>query len=267
MAQSPDSYVQQSNADFERQMALRTADSAATFLVPHLHPGMRLLDVGCGPGSITLGLARLIAPGEAVGVDLQPTQVEQAAATARIQRVPNVRFEAADVYNLPFESESFDAVYMNGVAMHLRQPMVAFRECWRVLKAGGVIGVRDPDTSGRFVVPSNAILDAWLALPDRVRARNGNNLTIAREHRALLTEAGFRDVEAGAGVGASGTASETLRQAAFFKAQLPGFAPVALAEGWATQADIDAMIAAIDAWALDPGAFSCITWCHAVGRK
>ena len=70
---------------------------------------MRLLDVGCGPGSITLGLAEAVAPGEVVGVDLQPAQVEQARALAAERGVANVRFEVASAYALPFPDAAFDA--------------------------------------------------------------------------------------------------------------------------------------------------------------
>jgi ubiquinone/menaquinone biosynthesis C-methylase UbiE len=71
---------------------------------------MRGLDLGCGPGSITLGLAEAVAPGEMVGVDVQPSQVAQAQALSAARGVMNVRFEVADVYRLPFPDGSFDAV-------------------------------------------------------------------------------------------------------------------------------------------------------------
>src|SRR6187402_1236522 len=75
-------YIQRDNAEFERQVAARTATHDAAFLLPHLRPGMALLDVGCGPGSITVGLAEAVAPGSVTGVDLQAAQVEQSRALA-----------------------------------------------------------------------------------------------------------------------------------------------------------------------------------------
>jgi cyclopropane fatty-acyl-phospholipid synthase-like methyltransferase len=68
-------YLQRANPEFEAILALRTAAKEGAFFLAHLRPGMRVLDVGCGPGSITLGLAEAVGPGEAVGIDLQASQV------------------------------------------------------------------------------------------------------------------------------------------------------------------------------------------------
>src|SRR5262245_55267760 len=104
-----ESYSHRGNPAFEAEMALRTADKEGAFFLPFLRPGMRVLDLGCGPGSLTLGLAQAVAPGEAIGVDLQPSQVAQAQALSAARGGMNVRFEVADVYRLPFPDGSFDA--------------------------------------------------------------------------------------------------------------------------------------------------------------
>src|SRR6185503_5237822 len=106
---------------------------------------MRVLDVGCGPGTITLGLAQLVAPGEVVGIDLQPSLIERARALAATREQTNARFEIADVYGLPFADECFDAAFGNGVLMHLAEPVRALAQIRRVLRPGGIIGIRDPD--------------------------------------------------------------------------------------------------------------------------
>jgi ubiquinone/menaquinone biosynthesis C-methylase UbiE len=115
-------------------MALRTAAKEGAFFLPFLRPGMRVLDLGCGPGSITLGLAQAVAPGEAIGVDLQPSQVALAQALSAARGVMNARFEVADVYRLPFPDGSFDAVFGNAVLMHLREPVQALAEVRRILR-------------------------------------------------------------------------------------------------------------------------------------
>src|SRR3712207_1758805 len=109
----------------------------------HLPPGGRLLDVGFGIGTITVGFADLVATGEVIGIDVEPTQLERAQALAIERRVTNVRFEVADVYRLPFPDGSFDAAYANSLLQHLADPVAALREVHRVLRPGGVVGVRD----------------------------------------------------------------------------------------------------------------------------
>src|SRR5205085_4499604 len=94
-------------------LAGRTAEAVAGHLVPHLRPGMRLLDCGCGPGSITLDLAEVIAPEMAFGVDREPSQIALAHALAARRGMANARFGAADVYELPFPDASFDAAFAN----------------------------------------------------------------------------------------------------------------------------------------------------------
>jgi ubiquinone/menaquinone biosynthesis C-methylase UbiE len=258
-------YSQRENAAFEAAMAARTASQAAGFFLPYLHAGMRLLDGGCGPGSITLGLAGVVAPGEAVGIDLQPPQVERARALAAERGVTNVRFEVASIYQLPFPDHSFDAVFAHATLMHLRQPVRALAELRRVLRPGGVVGIRDPDWEATLVTPTTPLLDQWRALRVRVRQHNGGDPFTGRQHRQLLREAGFRRSQARAAVESAGSLEETRRQATFLKAQLQGFAPTATAEQWVDQATVEAMAAEIEAWAVCSDAFSVGVWCETIG--
>ena len=79
----------------------RTAGVQGAFFLPYLHPGMTVLDCGCGPGTITIGLAEAVAPGEAVGVDLEASQIDLARAKALERGIPHLRFETGNVYDLP----------------------------------------------------------------------------------------------------------------------------------------------------------------------
>ena len=138
-------YSQRANPDFEAVMARRTAAKEGAFFLRHLRPGMRVLDVGCGPGSITLGFAEAVAPGEVIGVDFQQSQVAQAQALSDARGIMNSRFEVADAYRLPFPDGSFDAVFAHAVLWHLREPLKALAEMRRVLRPNGIVGVRDCD--------------------------------------------------------------------------------------------------------------------------
>ena len=258
-------YPQHANPAFEAVLATRTAAQEAAFFLPYLRPGMRVLDVGCGPGTITLGLAAAVTPGAVVGIDLQPSQVEQAQVRATAQTITNVRFEVADVYQLPFPDHAFDAAFAHAVLMHLREPVRALVELRRVLRPGGIIGVRDEDWGGWIHVPTTPLLEQWVAMAIRVRQYNGSDPYMGRHHRRLLLEAGYVRAEATASVGSMGSHETTRHRATFLIAQWQGFARTALAQGWVEQATVEAITAEIDAWAQRPDAFSATLWCAAVG--
>jgi SAM-dependent methyltransferase len=258
-------YTQQANLAFEAELAGRTATRDAAFFLPHLRPGMRLLDVGCGPGSITLGLAEAVSPGEVVGVDIQAGQVEQARLRAAACGMTNVQFQAASIYALPFPDRCFDAAFANGVVMHLAEPVRALAELRRVLRHGGIAGVRDPDFGASLYAPMTPLLERLLALRVQIRRHNGGDPFRPRHYRRLLLEAGFTRAESGASVEAAGCAAKTGRHAAFLKAMLQGFAATLRAQGWLDRAAIDAIPAEIDAWARRPDAFYATTWCEALG--
>jgi ubiquinone/menaquinone biosynthesis C-methylase UbiE len=130
--------------DDQRSQAvfLRRTGQVASFLAPHLRAGMRLIDCGCGPGSITIDLARIVAPGEVVGIDRRQASLSDARTFARERGVANVAFEVANVYQLPFPDRSFDAAFACALLQHLAAPLAALKEIRRVLKPGGVIGKR-----------------------------------------------------------------------------------------------------------------------------
>ena len=108
-------------------MAERTAQTHAAFFLPHLKPGMSLLDCGCGPGTITLGFAELVAPAEVVGTEIEESHVAIARANAAKHKVPNVRFETANIYELPFDDTSFYAVFISAVLGNLHEPIRGLR--------------------------------------------------------------------------------------------------------------------------------------------
>jgi SAM-dependent methyltransferase len=259
-------YSQQANPAFEAALALRTAAREAAFFVPHLRPGMHLLDVGCGPGSITVGLAQLVAPGQVVGIDVQPSQIEQARARALAHGIANVRFEVADLYHPPFGDGAFDAAFAHGVLMHLREPVRALQGLRRVLRPGAVVGLRDPDFGAMLYSPMTPLLQQWLQVRVRVRQHNGGDPFLARHHRRLLLQAGFVAAEASASVDSAGSPAELARHGAFLKAQWAGVARTALAQGWLDQSAVRATAAEIDAWMNRPDAFAASLWCQATGR-
>ena len=117
-----------------------TAERCASTFSRHLRPGMALLDAGCGPGTITIRLAELVAPGPVTAVDLNPEDVRRAGAALWDAGFRNARIVTGDVRALPFDDASFDAVHAHATLDSVADPD-ALREYLRVLRPGGVIGV------------------------------------------------------------------------------------------------------------------------------
>ena len=191
----------------------RTANNSAAFFLPYLKPGMSLLDCGCGPGTITIGLGEAVAPGRVVGIDLYEPRLEQARALAAERGADNVSFQVASVYELPFEDDTFDTAFENEMLEHVDDPEKAAREIHRVVRPGGVFGARDSDHDGRLW---GSLLPALNGLPDFIRAfrsRQGSNLRIGKQLRGLLRHAGFENVVASASVESDGTTEAMMRKA------------------------------------------------------
>src|SRR4051812_10791499 len=93
-----------------RSHTWRTAENSAAYLLPLLRRGHRLLDVGCGPGTITTDLARLVAPGRTIGLDRSAEVLARAGSDAKALGV-EVEWLTGDVYALPFPDASFDVVH------------------------------------------------------------------------------------------------------------------------------------------------------------
>jgi len=247
--------------------ARRTAGRNAAFLLPHLRPGMRLLDAGCGPGSITAGLAAAVAPGGAVtGIDANVEAIAAARALAPAPAPEDARFAMGDVYALPFAEATFDAVFSHAVMQHLRHPLEAMREMRRVMRPGGVIGVADADHDGSIIWPASAGADASLELMRELRARaGGGDPRVGKRLGTLLYEAGFTHIEVSVAAGCDGTAESTQRAGSFWSAYLrsPELRAQALALGLASDSELETMAHAWQAWGAAPGAMWARFWCQA----
>jgi SAM-dependent methyltransferase len=178
-----------------RSHTWRTAENSAAYLLPHLRAGQTLLDVGCGPGTITADLALLVAPGEVVGLDASADVVAQAAAHAEGLGLENLRFEVGDLFAPDYADGSFDVIHLHQVLQHLGDPVAALVALRRVLAPDGVLAVRDGDYSAFSWAPEDRLLDRWLELYLAVTAHNGHDACIGPKLMGLALEAGFSDVE------------------------------------------------------------------------
>jgi ubiquinone/menaquinone biosynthesis C-methylase UbiE len=236
--------------------SLRTAESHARHLLPHLREGMVLLDLGCGPATITAGLAAAIGPGPAIGVDLEPSRPDDGAS--RLVLV------AADVRELPLRDASVDAIHASAVLQHLRDPVAALSEARRVARPGAVIGVSDADWDGELIFPTSPLIKRSREIMRSLRRETSPY--VGKRLRTLLTDAGFVRCEASARSVHYGT-PEQVREFAESTAaafESPRYAR-AVDAGWTTTDELAAIAKTWRAWGEEPGAFLARVWCEAVG--
>jgi 2-polyprenyl-3-methyl-5-hydroxy-6-metoxy-1,4-benzoquinol methylase len=233
----------------------RTAENSAAYLLPSLRPGLDLLDVGCGPGTITVDLAARVAPGRVVGLDVAAdplVEARDAAARAGVE----VTFEVGDIYALAAADDSFDVVHAHQVLQHLTDPVAAVREMARVCRPGGVIAVRDVDYGAFVTFPADDGLDRWLQVYYGVARANGAEPDGGRRLISWAHAAGLRDLTASASTYcyASAAEREWWGKSWAGRATASSFAEQALAYGLATRAELEEIAAAWLRWgAADDG--------------
>ena len=248
----------------------RRAATHAAFFLPYVQPGMTLLDCGCGPGTITLDFAALVAPAEVVGVDVETSQLQFAQTQAADEEKSNCHFAVSDLYALPFPDGAFDAVFLHGVLEHMQEPVAALREVRRVLKHGGVVGTRHADFGGFLLEPAEPPLDQFVPLFERLMIRNGGNPMAGRHQLRWLREAGFDQVAVSASYDCWTGSPEEARRNACFLAELVGksaFASQLVDAEIVDSATLARMSESFIAWGRHPHAFAAEAWGEAVARK
>jgi ubiquinone/menaquinone biosynthesis C-methylase UbiE len=249
-------------------MARRTAESHARFFLNHLRSGLTVLDVGCGPGTITTGFAAIAGPDLVVGVEIEPEQVAMAREHARQAGVA-VRFEVGDAYELPAETATIDRVHFGAVLMNLREPERALRETMRVLKPGGAVGLREGDQHGDLLAPPDPIIQQGMALYEKLRRHNGHDPAIGRRLRGLLNECGFERIEAAGVYESYGTPEAVRALAEVWKGMITqsNVAAQAVQLGWVNQMALGFMAGACTRFAERPDAFAATAWVEATAWK
>jgi SAM-dependent methyltransferase len=249
------------DAEWSRAVFAQRTGEAAAFLAPYLRAGMRLLDCGCGPGSITVDLARTVAPGEVIGIDLREDALAHGRALALERGIANLTFEAASVYQLPYPDGAFNAAFACAVLQHLAAPIAALKEMRRVLTPGGVIGIVDGSATITFRYPTNSLLDKWDRLRALEREHNAGRPSDALRLRALLREAGFARTQASGDMVTeagppAGSLKETRRVAQNHLIRLRGvLGELAIAQGWTTKQELEQIADALITWGEAADAF------------
>jgi SAM-dependent methyltransferase len=239
----------------------RTAASSAAYLLDRLRPGLSLLDVGCGPGTITADLAAIVAPGHVVAIDAAPDVLATAREVAEERGLTNVEFAVGDVHALEFPDSSFDVVHAHQVLQHVADPAGALRELRRVCKPGGVVAVRDVDYAAMTWFPESPVLDEWLALYRKTARHNGGEPDAGRRLLFWARRAGFTEIQCTASTWCYATPEERAFWSGMWAERImqPGIGDAAVSYGFATEADRARIAAAWREWGASADAWFAIT--------
>lgn len=192
---SSEKYTHGHHASVVAAHSVRRASEAAAFVLPQLKSPMRLLDFGCGPGTITVDLAEHLLPeGSIVGIDSSDRVIEQARAHAIDRGIRNVEFEANSIYDTGYGADSFDAAFAHQVLQHLATPVRALEEARRVLNPGGICAVREVDWGASAIWPPDDRLSRFFNVYNEVAERNGGDAFAGRRLKLWFSEAGFSDL-------------------------------------------------------------------------
>jgi len=269
MASTLDSYTHGHHESVVSRHRKRTASEAAAFLLPHLKPGMRLLDVGCGPGSITLGLAAAVAPGEVLAIDLSSDVLEEARRLAIEKGIGNVRFERGDINHLARPDGAYDVVYAHQVLQHVQDPVKALDAMKRVLARGGLVAVRDSDYGTCTWSPPEPSIARWLEIYHAVARANGADADAGRHLYGWLVRAGFAEIRL-SGTTWTFPGYDSVQEWSISWAERTvgsNLAAQAVEYGIATRSELESIAEGFRRWCREPEAFFSIGHVEALGRK
>lgn len=256
MSTSNESYVHGYAASVIDSHSRRTVENSAGYLLASLRPGLRVLDLGCGAGTITTGLAARVAPGPVIAIDIDPGVLEVARTGAGRAGIDTIDFRIGDVYRLDLPDDSVDVAHAHQVLQHLADPVAALRELARVTRPGGVVAVRDGDYGAFTWYPEHAGLAEWRDLYRAVARRSGGEPDAGRHLVAWAHAAGLDDL-----VATSTTWTYTLGNGLDWwtrtwseRVLSDTFVGHAVASGLATRADLERLSRAWLEWAGHPDA-------------
>ena len=177
----------------------RSIDNFFPSLKAHLHPDAKVLDVGCGPGTVTVGVAAAVAEGSVTGVDFAEQSIVSAQRLAEELKLANAHFRVMNAYDLQFADGSFDLTYSHNLLTWLSDPLKALHEQKRVTRRGGkvIAGVGDYGTT--LIYPPcpavEKIINALVYLNDPAEPATFFNANLGREAFALFSELGLGDIQ------------------------------------------------------------------------
>ena len=228
----------------------RWPDTAALLARAGLGPGMKIADLGCGSGDVTLELARIVEPGQAVGIDRDEVKLDLARKEAEARGVKNVTFRAMNLHDW-IEPSSYDAVYTRFVLQHLAEPGEMLQRMWDSVRPGGALIVEDADLDSFASDPESDGLASFTRWYPELLRRAGGTASIGRKLPGIFRTAGIPITSIDVVQPYySDPDTKTLPWST-----LSAIADAIAAEQIATREELDAALADLDRLARDEGSF------------
>lgn len=263
-------YILSNEKAQKEYVEIRKAKDWIPFFIPYLKKGFNLLDCGCGVGSLTLDIAEIVFPGQVIGIDMDEKQLEIAKKAVKDKGISNVKFQKEDVYNLPFEKESFDAILAHTLLIHLPDQLKVMEIFRSLLKPKGLVGISDDDWGTAVDSPPSPFNGKNIELMSKVIQHNGGNPFYSRNLRGLLLKAGFEKTEGYALAPEHyGNISETRRVVSVVNGIYMDkeFRELVTSKEWITPEALDNLINENIRWAEAPDSFAAHMYCAAIGWK
>jgi ubiquinone/menaquinone biosynthesis C-methylase UbiE len=226
-----------------KYMRFRTAERFCGFVKDKIKSDSAILDCGCGPGTITVGLADWSPDGETIGIDLGSEQQQIGRNIAKERGIGNVTFQEGSIFELPFPDDSFDVVFASFILCHLAKPEDALAQMFRVTRPGGHVAVQDCDCQAFLAWPDDEAARLSLATFANGMKKSGGDPNIGRKLGRLVADAGLELESFSFTYQQPRTAAERdlLYSGIAHTVEKSDLAKLALAEGWATERDLEAM--------------------------
>lgn len=259
---------------YNQRENIRLQDQAST-LVELLHSdtiypaGSHILEAGCGVGAQTITLAKN-SPGALItSIDISETSLREARKKTEAAGIANVTFEQADIFNLSYEPESFDHIFICFVLEHLPQPVDALAILKTYLKKNGTITVIEGDHGSAYFYPQSEAAYKAIQCQVELQRRGGGNAMIGRELYPLLNQAGYHSVRVSPRMVYVDSSKPQLVDGftkKTFTAMIEGVREQAIKSGLMTEQHFDQGIKDLYRTAESDGVF-CYTFFKAIGVK